>query len=158
MATITFHGNVVNPELKFSNDGKPYYVFSVAENHQRKSRDTGNYEDSGTSWRRVSFWGNKMFSPEALAEVLLANEYALVTGDEETVNYTKKDGTPGSSVEVRAKHVGWTPKAPRDGAAQGGSRNAFQQPQQAPQGAWGNQQAPAPTQGGWGAQGAAWPA
>lgn len=137
MANVSFTGNVVRPDLKFSGAGQAYYTFSVAENHRRKNRDSGQYEESGTTWWRVTFFGNKLFTPEALAEAVGDGAFVLVEGRSESREY-EKDGEKRTSLEVVANNVGIMPKAPKDGAPR-------QQPAGAPQGAqWGgNQQAPA---------------
>ena len=137
MANVSFTGNVVRPDLKFSGAGQAYYTFSVAENHRRKNRDSGQYEESGTTWWRVTFFGNKLFTPEALAEAVGDGASVLVEGRSESREY-EKDGEKRTSLEVVANNVGIMPKAPKDGTPR-------QQPAGATQGAqWGgNQQAPA---------------
>ena len=139
MANVSFTGNVVRPDLKFSGAGQAYYTFSVAENHRRKNRDSGQYEESGTTWWRVTFFGNKLFTPEALAESVGDGAFVLVEGRSESREY-EKDGQARTSLEVVANNVGIMPKAPKDGAPR-------QQPAGAPQGGFGGQQAPA--QQGW---------
>lgn len=150
MANVSFSGNVVRPDLRFTKSGKAVFSCSVPENHQRKNADTGAYEDSGTTWWRVNFWGNKLFTPEALAEAVGEGAFVNVIGRSETRSY-EKDGEKRDSLEVNADTIGVMPKAPKGGApqqsAQGGAWSNTQQPQQAPQGAWGNQNAPAPTWG-----------
>ena len=105
MANVSFTGNVVRPDLKFSGAGQAYYTFSVAENHRRKNRDSGQYEESGTTWWRVTFFGNKLFTPEALAEAVGDGAFVLVEGRSESREY-EKDGQARTSLEVVANNVG----------------------------------------------------
>lgn len=135
MANVSFNGNVVNPDLKFTNSGKAVFRFSVPENHKKKNQQSGQYEETGTTWWRCNFWGNALFTPEALAEAAQQGAFVNVIGRTETRKY-EKDGEEKEAFEVTAETVGIMPKAPRDGQQGGG---APQQSQQAPAGAWGNQ-------------------
>lgn len=137
MASVTFNGNIVNPDLKFTNSGKAVFRFSVPENHKKKNPQTGQFEETGTTWWRCSFWGNALFTPEALAERAVQGEFVNVIGRTETRKY-ESNGEEKEAFEVTAETVGIMPKAPKDGAPR-------QQPAAAPQqGQWGgNQQAPA---------------
>ncbi|GAB3192039.1 single-stranded DNA-binding protein [Nesterenkonia suensis] len=140
MATTTFTGRVtMDPEIKYGPSGKAVLGLNVAENHRRKNPQTEQWEDSGTTWRRVTLFGPHA---ENAADQLTKGSLITVTGREQTREYTKQDGTPGSSLEVLADEVGvviprWAPRdnapAPVPAAAPAG-------------GGWG--EAPAPS--GWG--------
>lgn len=135
MSDITTVGNVGEPALKFTPQGKPVLEFSLAENHSKKNQQ-GGWDEDGTTWRRVTIWDKKA---ETLAEVLKKGDRVIVTGSERLREYTAKDGTQGKSLEINARDIGIIPRNP---SAQGG-----QQAAPAAQGGWSNQPANA---GGWG--------
>jgi single-strand DNA-binding protein len=135
MSDITTVGNVGEPALKFTPQGKPVLEFSLAENHSKKNA-SGGWDEDGTTWRRVTIWDKKA---ETLAEVLKKGDRVIVTGSERLREYTAKDGTQGKSLEVTARDIGIIPRSPQQG--QGGQS-------QAAANTWGNQ--PAQNSGTWG--------
>lgn len=107
MAQISFAGTVAeHPQIKFTADGKAVLGVSVAENHSRRDKASGEWERVGTTWRRVTLFGAKA---EAAAETLTKGARVVVMGREETRDYEKKDGEKGSSLEVTADHVAVVP-------------------------------------------------
>jgi single-strand DNA-binding protein len=136
MSDITTVGNVGEPTLKFTPQGKPVLEFSLAENHSKKNA-SGGWDEDGTTWRRVTIWDKKA---ETLAEVLKKGDRVIVTGSERLREYTAKDGTQGKSLEVNARDIGIIPRNP-----QNGTQPASQQ--------WGGNQ-PAANSQGWGQGGA----
>lgn len=136
MSDITTVGNVGEPTLKFTPNGRAVLEFSLAENHSKKNQ-SGGWDEDGTTWRRVTLWEKKA---EALAEVLKKGDRVIVTGSERLREFQAKDGTTGKSLEVTARDVGIIPRAAQSGATG------------AAQGGWGNQPAAAPASnpGGWG--------
>lgn len=148
MADITVIGNVNNPELKFTGNGKAVLNFSLAENHRRNNN--GTWEDDGTTWRKVAVWER---AAETLADALESGQRVIVVGQERLREFDAKDGSKGKSLELTARHVGIVPKAQDGGYQQGGYQ---QQPQQNyPQQGQQNFQQSQP-QGGWGQQGGQW--
>ena len=139
MSDITTVGNVGEPTLKFTPNGKPVLEFSLAENHSKKNAQ-GGWDEDGTTWRRVTIWEKKA---EALAEILKKGDRVIVTGSERLREFQAKDGTTGKSLEVNARDIGIIPRQ---------SQNPQQQPSAQAQGGWGGQ--PAQGAGGW-AQGGA---
>ena len=135
MAFLTIVGNVGGVELKFTSNGKAVCEVSVAENHNRKNEQTGQWETESTTWRRVSFWENQA---EAVANEIQKGDRVIVAGDEKLREYERKDGSKGASLEVRGRHIGKVVMPLQNQQQSGG----FQQQQQAPPPA-GNQQASA---------------
>lgn len=135
MAFLTIVGNVGGVELKFTPQGKAVCEVSVAENHNRKNDQTGQWETESTTWRRVSFWENQA---EAVADQVQKGDRVIVAGDEKLREYERKDGSKGASLEVRGRHIGKVVMPLQNQQQSGG----FQQQQQAPPPA-GNQQASA---------------
>lgn len=134
MAFTTVIGNVGSVELKFTPQGKAVCEVSVAENHNRKNEQTGQWETESTTWRRVSFWENQA---EAVANEIQKGDRVIVTGDEKLREYERQDGSKGASLEMRGRHIGKVVMPLSN-----------QQPQQAQQGGW-NQQ-PQQSQADWG--------
>lgn len=126
MADVTIKGNIGNdPELRFSSSGDPVLNFSLAENHNRKNQQTGQWENTGTTWRQVSVWGRGGLDPQHLHSVLKKGTPVIVTGSEQNREYTAKDGSLSHSLELTVHLLGIIPYAPK---------NTAPQPRQAPQG------------------------
>ena|SRR5690625_1845316 len=151
MAFTTVIGNVGDVQLKFTPNGKAVCEVSVAENHNRKNEQTGQWETESTTWRRVAFWENQA---EAVAEQVQKGDRVIVTGDERLREYERQDGSKGASLEMRGRHIGKVvmPLQNKQPQSQGG----WQQPQSAvPPTAGGGWNAPAndPWAGGGAQQG-----
>lgn len=130
MTDVTVVGNISEPSLRFTPDGKAVLNFSIAENHRKKQ---GNeWTDDGTTWRKVAVWEDKA---ETLANALSKGDRVIVVGSERMKQFTARDGGTGQSLEVTAKHVGVVPRQ---------ERSQTQQPQEAPQQSqqWGSGDAP----------------
>ena len=143
MASVAFKGFVGKVHgLKFSNDGKPRFAFSVAEGHRRFNKQTNEWEDTGTTWWSVTVFGK---DAENLADVIAEGKKQLVTvaGRSSTREY-EANGETRTSLDVIADHVGVVHRAAPNGQG-GGSFGAAQsagfgeQPQPAPsqQDVWG---------------------
>lgn len=135
MTFVTVIGNVGDVQLKFTPNGKAVCEVSVAENHNRKNEQTGQWETESTTWRRVSFWENQA---EAVADQVQKGDRVIVAGDEKLREYERKDGSKGASLEMRGRHIGKVVMPLQNQQQSGG----FQQQQQTPPPA-GNQQASA---------------
>ena len=135
MTFVTVIGNVGDVQLKFTPNGKAVCEVSVAENHNRKNEQTGQWETESTTWRRVSFWENQA---EAVANEIQKGDRVIVSGDEKLREYERKDGSKGASLEMRGRHIGKVVMPLQNQQQSGG----FQQQQQTPPPA-GNQQASA---------------
>ena len=135
MSFVTVIGNVGDVQLKFTPNGKAVCEVSVAENHNRKNEQTGQWETESTTWRRVSFWENQA---EAVANEIQKGDRVIVAGDEKLREYERKDGSKGASLEMRGRHIGKVVMPLQNQQQQGGN---WQQPASNPQAPWGQ---PAP--------------
>ena len=138
MASVAFKGFVGKVHgLKFSNDGKPRFAFSVAEGHRRFNKQTNEWEDTGTTWWAVTVFGK---DAENLADVIAEGKKQLVTvaGRSSTREY-EANGETRTSLDVIADHVGLVHRAANGG--QGGGNFASAQ-----SAGFGAPQPPAPTQ------------
>lgn len=134
MTHVTVIGNLAGPpELRFSPSGKAVANFNLAENHWKKNQQ-GEFEQTGTTWRRCAIWGEKA---EALAEANLAKgSRVIVTGAEELRPWESKDGKTGVSLELNVRDIGVVVMPPRRDQQQSGFGQQSQQPQGDP---WGQQ-------------------
>lgn len=98
-------GNLgADPESRFTPGGQQVTNFSVAEN---RSYTKDGQRVSSTCWYRVSTWGRLA---ETCQEHLSKGRQVAVIGqlqheDGNPRVYTKNDGTPGASFEIRADRV-----------------------------------------------------
>lgn len=132
MSDCTVVGNIGEPQMKFTPNGKAVLEFSLAENHSKKNAQ-GGWDEDGTTWRRVSIWEKKA---EALAEVLKKGDRVIVTGAERMREYEAKDGTQGKSLEITARDVGVIPRQQQNSS--GGQQQGNWGDQPANSGGWGN--------------------
>lgn len=138
MADVTFTGNLTAaPEMKFSNAGKPFANFTVAENYRKKNQN-GEWEDSGAAFWRVTVFG---YQAEAVADTLDKGTKVVVSGRGELREYTTKEGAQGKSLECVANHVGVVPRAPKNnsGGQSGGQSAGWGQATQPQNDPWANQ-------------------
>ena len=126
MSNVTVIGTINDPELRFTQSGKPVLGFSLAQNHRKKDQ-SGEWQDDGTTWRKVTVWDKK---GEVLAEHLAKGMRVIVTGEERIREFEKKDGSKGQSLELNAREVGIVPKLNQGGG------NSFGQQQSSGQ-SWG---------------------
>jgi single-strand DNA-binding protein len=106
---IVLVGNLGNdPEMRYLPDGTPVTNLSLATNRRWSDRQTGESREE-TIWWRVSVFGNQA---EACNQYLSKGRQVLVEGqmrpDPSTGGpriWTRQDGTPGASYEVRALTV-----------------------------------------------------
>lgn len=132
MADVTIHGNIGSePELRFTGGGDPVLNFSLAENHNRKNQQTGQWEPVGTTWRKVTVWARNGLDPQHLSGVLKKGTPVIVAGPEQNREYTTRDGGRGYSLEVTARLLGVIPYAPKNNTPQA-PQGGYQQQQQLP--------------------------
>src|SRR5699024_10639376 len=105
--SITIQGRLAgDPELRFANSGTALCNISVPD-QKRKKNDRGEWEDaSATTWFRATVFGD---AAEALAESAKKGDEVTVTGRLITREFTKGDGTTGSSLEVDYARVAVVP-------------------------------------------------
>lgn len=102
-AHISFTGNISQaPELRFTPAGQAVCNFSVAVQGRRKSPD-GGYVDGETSYYRCTVWRD---FAQHVGESLSVGDRVYVAGDLALKGYTRKDETPGTSVEVDVSECG----------------------------------------------------
>ena len=146
MSITTVIGRLTSdPELTFSQQGKAQAKFSIAENHSRKNQQTGQWEEIGATFYRVTLWEHHA---EQAAEQLRKGMRVIAHGRTVTRKYTTKDGTEGTSFELNVDDIGpaidkYPPKGQQQAAQQNNAGWGAQPPAQDP---WGAGQ---PQGGGW---------
>lgn len=97
MTQITVSGNATSaPEIKFTQAGKAWARFGIAENHRRKN-DRGEWEDVRTDFHDVSVWGDLA---EAVADQVAKGAPVTVTG--ELKSRKNDDGRVFWGIEARS--------------------------------------------------------
>lgn len=93
-----------DPELRFTPAGIAVASFSLAVTPRIKA-DDGTWGDGPTEWFRVSCWRQLA---ENVCESLAKGSRVIVVASKppEVREFTKRDGTPGTSTEVTADEVG----------------------------------------------------
>jgi single-strand DNA-binding protein len=107
VAKLTLVGNLgLEPEVRYSNDGKPVVSCRVASNYRRRDAETRDWVDA-TNWYRVTTFGRLA---ERLAEQ--ANDGRLTKGTRiiafgrlEASAYLDRNNQPQPSLEVVADDV-----------------------------------------------------
>lgn len=125
-------GTGKDPELRFTNSGKPVLSFNTSESHSKKNNQ-GGYDTTGYTFRRVTVWGEDAERFQSLKD----GDLIEVVGREETRSFDKQDGSKGYSLEVTADFVRVKPrKNQQGGQAQGGYQQGGQQNQRPAQGGY----------------------
>jgi single-strand DNA-binding protein len=109
MLNLTVIGNLGNdPELKFTPQAQAVCSFSLADNRKWTDAQTNEVKEE-TQWYRVTVWGKQA---EACNQYLKKGQQVAVSADRLALSqFTKKDGTPGASIEVTARHVQFLAKS-----------------------------------------------
>ena len=89
-----------DPELRYVPSGKAVCDISIAVNNGTKQAD-GTWSDD-TMWVRASVWEA---AGERLAEQLKKGNLVYAEGQLEVREFTRKDGTPGYSIELKFARV-----------------------------------------------------
>ena len=105
MATISFSGNLAaDPELRYTQNGKPVAHFTVIENRRR--RTANGWEDAEPNAFRVEVWDDQA---ENVAASLHKGERAHVEGRIVTDRWDHKDsGAPRTAQHVVADEVSFS--------------------------------------------------
>lgn len=119
-AYITVEGNLGgDPEMRYTPNGRPVTQFSVARSYRRKNDQTGEWEDDGTDWFRVSIWGDQA---ERAAETLKKGERVFVRGRFRSREWeSEKTGKSGVALEITADYFkGFGKRSEEEGYEGGG--------------------------------------
>ena len=128
VAKLTLVGNLgVEPEVRYTADGKPVVTCRVASNYRRRDADSRDWVDA-TNWYRVTTFGRLA---ERLSEQLGSGRLAkgtriIVFGRLEASAYLDRNNQPQPSLDVVADDVLFADNRPRgDGGADFGGGSEF---------------------------------
>ena len=98
---ITIVGNLTaDPELRYTQSGKPVVNLRVAANDRRKN-DQGEWVDGSSTFLDVTVWRNA----EAVARKLNRGSKVLILGELKQREYETKTGEKRTAYEVAADEV-----------------------------------------------------
>ena len=94
--SMTVVGNLTKePELRYTQSGRPVCSFGLAVN--RRYQQNGEWKDADPVFLNASIWGTP---GENAAASLHKGDRVMVTGRLEVREYTKQDGSKGTSVDI----------------------------------------------------------
>ena len=136
VAKLTLVGNLgVDPEVRYSADGKPVVSFRVASNFRKRDAETRDWVDA-TNWFRVTTFGRlaERLSEQAGAGRLTKGTRIIVFGRLEASAYMDRNNQPQPSLDLVADDVLFGDSRPRgedsmgsgDGEGAGAARPAQQ--------------------------------
>ena len=137
-AKVSIIGNLgVDPELKYTSEGKPRLEMRVATSARRKSA-SGEWEEQ-TTWWRVILFGERGVK---LAEWLRKGRKVYAEGRLEVGMYDSREGEKRISLDVIASELVVVDRNPDGGGAPRAPRPATQTPAGATSDEGGSQAAP----------------
>src|SRR5258707_9407145 len=123
VAKVTLVGNLgVEPEVRYSADGKPVLSFRVASNYRKRDAETRDWVDA-TNWYRVTTFGRlaERLSEQAGSGRLTKGTRIIVWGRLEASGYLDRSNQPQPSLDVIADDVLLADSSPRRGESEDGS-------------------------------------
>jgi single-strand DNA-binding protein len=115
VAKLTLVGNLgVEPEVRYSADGKPVVSFRLASNFRKRDAETREWVDA-TNWYRVSTFGRlaERLSEQAGAGRLSKGTKLIVFGRLEASAYMDRNNQPQPSLDLVADDVLFGDSRPR---------------------------------------------
>ena len=92
-------GTFCQPELAYTNGGKPYTKFTIAKPNPKGRPQNGQQPEYGTPiWFNCTFWGDEFHSAEDIAQI--PDKSVYMTVEVTTKQFDGKDGKP-----IQNKHV-----------------------------------------------------
>lgn len=111
MNVLTISGRVgQDAELRTTSSGEKVCGFSLAN-------DIGWGEKKKTQWFECSYWGKR---GEAVSGYIRKGDRITVSGEVQLVEFTRKDGTPGSKLAVRVNDLDLAARSEGGGGQQSG--------------------------------------
>jgi single-strand DNA-binding protein len=115
VAKLTLVGNLgVDPEVRYSADGKPVLSFRVASNYRRRDAETRDWVDA-TNWYRVTTFGRlaERLSEQVSGGRLIKGSRVIIFGRLEATAYMDRNNQPQPSLDVVADDVLFAENRPR---------------------------------------------
>ena len=121
-AKLTLVGNLgVDPEVRYTADGKPVLSCRVASNYRRRAPDTREWVDA-TNWYRVSAFGRlaERMSEQISTGRLVKGTRVIVFGRLEASAYLDRNNQPQPSLDIVADDLLLVEARPRGEGDYGG--------------------------------------
>ncbi|WP_058234134.1 single-stranded DNA-binding protein [Devriesea agamarum] len=101
---ITVVGNLTaNPDLKFTQTGTPYALFTVASTPRTFNRQTGQWEDGEALFMRCTLWHG---AAENMAESLEKGMRVIVQGRLKQRSYDDHEGNKRTIISLDVDEIG----------------------------------------------------
>ena len=136
VAKLTLVGNLgVDPEVRYTTDGKPVVTCRVASNYRKRDADSRDWVDA-TNWYRVTTFGRlaERLSEQLGTGRLTKGTRIIVFGRLEASAYLDRNNQPQPSLDVVADDLLFADNRPRGESDYGHAEDevapAARQPQQ----------------------------
>lgn len=93
-----------DPTLRYTSSGDPVANVNIAANERRYNRETGQWENTNTTFLRASIW--RQYA-ENVAETLSKGSHVIATGVLKQRTWQDDTGTTRSSFELDAREIGF---------------------------------------------------
>jgi single-strand DNA-binding protein len=123
VAKLTLVGNLgLEPEVRYTADGKPIVTCRVASNYRRRDADSRDWVDA-TNWYRVTTFGRlaERLSEQLGTGRLTKGTRIIVFGRLEATAYMDRNNQPQPSLDVVADDVLFADNRPRGEGELGGA-------------------------------------
>jgi len=123
VAKLTLVGNLgVEPEVRYTADGKPVVSFRVASNFRKRDAESRDWVDA-TNWYRVTTFGRlaERLSEQAGSGRLTKGTRMIIFGRLEASAYMDRNNQPQPSLDLVADDVLFGDNRPRGEGEGGGS-------------------------------------
>jgi single-strand DNA-binding protein len=115
VAKLTLVGNLgIDPEVRYTADGKPVVSCRVASNYRKRVVETRDWVDA-TNWYRVSLFGRlaERMSEQISTGRLVKGARVIVFGRLEATAYMDRNNQPQPSLDVVAEDLIFVEARPR---------------------------------------------
>jgi single-strand DNA-binding protein len=103
-ATVTIEGNLTaDPELRYTQSGKPAANFTVAVTPRYRDRATNEWVEGTTLFLRSTVWGDLA---EHVAGSLKKGAAVIVRGTLRNADWETKEGEKRRDIEVQVQDIG----------------------------------------------------
>jgi single-strand DNA-binding protein len=123
VAKLTLVGNLgVDPEVRYTPDGKMVVTCRVASNYRKRAADNREWVDA-TNWYRVTVFGRlaERLSEQAGSGRLIKGTRIIVWGRLEASGYLDRSNQPQPSLDVIADDVLLADSSPKRGESEDGA-------------------------------------
>lgn len=104
LPTTGFTGRLVaDPELRYTQNGRPVANFTLAANDRKFDRDSNTWKDEDASFFRATVWGPLA---EHVAQSLTKGQEVVALGKFKQTNFETKEGEKRTAIEIEVDAIG----------------------------------------------------